>query len=466
MRDLLLNRFRALRLEMQFIIIASLVVVALMFLLGLWTTNSLERAALKGVGTVGARYLQTFVAPLIEKGDWRDGMISTEARDRLQELLGTSALGQHVREIKIWNRDGSLFYSTSGKSIDRPVIFPALRQAISGEVVVSRTTAGEKHPYDDAERAAMYIEVYAPLVRDPSGNVVLVGEFYERPEYLAAELAPAWRSTLLIVGCVTIPMLGALYLVVRRGSRLIDRQHEALRTSLKRALDLSNQNRKLRLGAEHARIEAGKLNEKILDQIGSELHDGPVQVLTLIQLRLSDVVQREDQATGAADRENIGKLMLLTAQVLEDLRNISTGLVLPELEDLSLNDSIRLAVSRHTNLVGMPVDVEGDVSHSAVLSNLNICAYRFVQEALINAHRHAPQNRLLLRYGRQGSRIFISVADIGTSAAPIPPRDLARIKLGKLTQKRRISAFGGRMRTVRRKNGTFVIASLPAGQQV
>ncbi|MBB3458982.1 signal transduction histidine kinase [Rhizobium sp. BK313] len=455
------RQFRVLRLETQFIVIASIVVVALMFLLGVWTTNSLERAALKGVGTVGARYLQTFVAPLIEKGDWRDGRISPEARDRLQELLGSSALGQHVREIKIWNSDGSLFYSTSGSSIEKPVIFPELKQALGDEIVVSRTTEGEKHPYDDGERAAMYIEVYAPLVRDSSGTIVLVGEFYEEPEYLSSELTTAWESTLLIVGTVTIPMLAALYLLVRRGSQLIDRQHEALRNSLRRALNLSRQNKNLRIGAEHARMEAGKLNEKILDQIGGELHDGPVQVLTLIQLRLSDLI------SGLVDgplKENLDRLATLTTQVLDDLRNISTGLVLPELTGLCLSETIRLAIARHTNLVGTPVDMEGEIDETRLMSHLNICAYRFVQEALMNAHRHAPRNRLCLRYAKHGSRIFISVADIGNSSDSLPTGNLERIKLGKLTQKRRIHAFGGCMRTVRRQNGTFVIASLPAAE--
>lgn len=461
---ILSDQFRSLRLETQFIIIASFVVFALMFLLSLWTTNSLERAALKGVGAVGARYLQTFVAPPIKQGDWWDGIIAPEAKERLQGLLGTSALGQHVREIKIWNRDGSLFYSTSGISIDKPAIFPELEQALAGETVVSRTTLGEKHPYDDGEREAMYIEVYAPLVRDASGKVVLVGEFYEEPEYLASELAPAWRSTLLIVGSVTIPMLGALYLVVRRGSRLIDRQHEALRTSLKHALDLSNQNRKLRLMAEHARIEAGKLNEKILDQIGGELHDGPIQVLTLLQLRLSDLTSHA--VDPAVARSNLSRLVALTTQVLDDLRNISTGLVLPELERLSLNETIRLAISRHTNLVGAPVDVEGNLVDTPVLSHLNVCAYRFVQEALTNAHRHASENQLHVRYGRRGNRIVIGIVDTGNSIAAVAARDLKRIKLGKLMQKRRIRAFGGRIRTVKRSNGTFVVASLPAGPQV
>ena len=304
----------------------------------------------------------------------------------------------------------------------------------------------------------MYIEVYAPLVYDASGKIVLVGEFYEEPDYLASELTAAWKSTLAIVGSVTVPMLAALYFLVRRGSRLIDRQHEALRASLKRALDLSTQNRRLRLSAELARMESGKLNEKILDHIGGELHDGPVQVLTLIQLRLSDLVS---EVIPEPLKENLDKLARLTTQVLDDLRNISTGLVLPELTELSLNDAIRLAIARHTNLVGTPVEVEGEIGDTRIMSHLNICAYRFVQEALMNSHRHAPGNRLYLRYAKNGNRVVISVADVGISACPVPARNLERIKLGKLTQKRRINAFGGRMRTVRRQNGTFVIASLP-----
>ncbi|WP_457581218.1 sensor histidine kinase [Ensifer canadensis] len=459
----LLSTFQRLRLEVQFIIIASFIVVALMIALAIWTTHRLEKTVFNSVGSLGAAYLQTFVAPLISEEDIKRGTLPPIVEDKLKQLLGTSALGQHVHELKIWAPNGSLMYSTSGKIIDEEVIFDELQRALTGEIVVSRTMI-EKHEYTGEEQRGMYIEVYAPLVRNEAGKVLLVGEFYERPDFLRGELSTAWRETVSIVLLVSVPMLALLFLIVRSGSLLIDRQHAAIRHSLGRALELSNQNRRLRGAAETARLEAGKLNEMILDQIGTDLHDGPVQLLTLLKLRLSDMTSRpaDGQPSDPIRPEDIDKLVSTVTTVLEELRNISTDLVLPELDEMSLSDTIQLAVRRHVDLIGREVDIVGLIASQAVDAHLNICVYRFIQEALMNSERHAPGNRQHLRYGTRHNRLFITVADVGVApSASAITRSTGRTGLGTITQKRRIRAFGGRMRTIRRPNGTLVTAVLP-----
>lgn len=459
----LLSTFQRLRLEVQFIIIATIVVVTLMIALAIWTTNRLERTVFNSVGSLGAAYLQTFVAPLISEEDIKRRTLPPIVETRLKQLLGTSALGQHVHELKIWEPDGSLLYSTSGKTIDTEIVFDELKRALAGEVVVSRTMI-EKHEYTGDEQRGMYIEVYAPLVRNEAGKVLLVGEFYERPDFLRGELSTAWRETVSIVLLVSVPMLALLFLIVRSGSLLIDRQHTAIRQSLGRALELSNQNRRLRGAAETARLEAGKLNEMILDQIGTDLHDGPVQLLTLLKLKLSDMTSRpaDGQPSDPIRPQDIDKMVGTVTTVLEELRSISTDLVLPELDDMSLNDTILLAVNRHVDLIGRDVDVVGLIASQKIDAHLNICVYRFIQEALMNSERHAPGNHQHLRYGTRHNRLFITVADAGGApSASTTPRGNSRTGLGTITQKRRIRAFGGRMRTLHRPNGTVVTAVLP-----
>lgn len=455
----LLSSFRRLRLETQFIIIATFVVLTLMITLAILATNRLERTVLNSVGSLGAGYLEAFVAPLISKEDIARGALKPEVQEKLKALLDSSALG--LLELKIWLPDGSIMYSTSGLSVAENVVFGELWRALEGEIVVGRDE--EAHHYTNGKQLGMAIEVYAPLVRDETGKVVLVGEFYERPDALMAELSAAWRSTIGAVLLVTVPMLALLFLIVRSGSRLIDQQHDAIRRSLSRAVELSNQNRKLRSAADSARLEAGKLNEMILNQIGSDLHDGPVQLLTLLKLKLSDIADptTSEEAREPVRRQEVERLVSSVTTVLEDLRNISSDLVLPELDDMPLADTIQLAVSRHVDLTGRDVDIVGAIASQNVDPHLNICVYRFIQEALMNGERHAPGNRQHVRFATKRNRLAIRVVDVG-----MPPREKTRHSpvrsgIGTLTQKRRIRAFGGRMRTVRRDNGTVVTAILP-----
>ncbi|MDO9417828.1 sensor histidine kinase [Pararhizobium sp.] len=437
----------------------SLVVVTLMTVLTFWTVNRVERAALSGAGAVGALYLQTFVSPLIKQEDVDRGSLDTVLTDKLKSMLGTGPLGQHIKSIKIWKLDGSLLYSTSGQTIKHPRLFDELASAFSGEIVVSRTT-NSKHQYTGQEVTDLLIEVYAPLWRDSTGRIALVGEFYGAPNYLTEELRSMRRMTVLVTGAITLPMIGLLYVIVSAAAAIIARQRRAIEHNLEHALNLSAQNNRLRLGADYARLEAGKLNEKILDQIGADLHDGPLQVLTLIKLRLSDLLSCTTLAL-SDQKEKLAKVGELVSNVVGDLRSISAGLVLPELDRLSVEDTIRLAVQRYGDLTGNSVELIGHSEPGIISPHLNVCTYRVIQEALMNGFRHAPGNSQKVRYRITAQRLVFLVADLGSDASPPNERERERTKLGKIAQKRRVRAFGGKIRSFKRRKGTIVAAILP-----
>lgn len=453
------GKLQQLSLSTQFMMATSLVVIALMSVLTFWTANRVERAALAGAGAVGALYLQTFVSPLIDEADIENMKINPVLESRLKQLLGTGPLGQHVKEIKIWKPDGGLLYSTSGSTIESPVIFDELRAALSGEIVVSQTEE-EKHQYSADERAELLIEVYAPLWTDRNGQIGLVGEFYAEPQYLVTQLESVQQQTLLVVGAITLPMLGLLYLIVRTGSKLIARQRLAIEENLEQALALSSQNRRLRLDADFARIEATKLNEKILDQIGGDLHDGPLQVLTLSMLRLTDL-QAQSGLFSPEERCELANITDILSNAVSDLRTTAAGLALPELDGMKLEDAIRLSVQRYCDLTGHAVELHGSIDRNLLSTELNVCAYRFTQEALMNAFRHASGNLQKVKYHLRNNRLVLLVADMGRQTSPTNPRKSERIKLGRVIQKRRVRAAGGRMRSFSRPNGTVVAAVLP-----
>jgi signal transduction histidine kinase len=454
--------FRDLHLSTQFMILMSPIVIVLMSCLTFWAADRVERAMLAGAGGVGALYLETFVSPLIKEADLHKDTIDPVLVSHLENLLGTGPIGQHVRTIKLWRADGSIFYATNDQKIDHPRVFDELRSALSGEIVVSRTEV-EKHVYTGEEKQNLLLEVYAPLLRDGNGKVILVGEFYEEPNYLIAELRSARRGTFLIVAGVALPMLGLLYLMALTASRLIARQKRAIEANLLNALDLWEQNDKLRKAADYARLEAGKLNEKILDQIGNDLHDGPVQVLTLISLRLSDMIA-EQRLSGRKVNPDLEKLLNFVSGVLADLRKISAGLSLPELDELSLSETIKLAVARYRDLTAFPVEMDGLIPHEMYQPHLNVCVYRFIQEGLMNAFRHAANNRQRVRYRIHDNKLIIVVADVGERVVRPDQNAAARVKLGLTSQKRRVRSFGGKMRIFRRAAGTIIVAVLPINQ--
>jgi signal transduction histidine kinase len=455
------RRLGSMSLSAQFLVAASLIVFGLMTGVSLFVAAQVEKAARNAAGSAGAVRMQALVAPLIERSESGDFRLDDVFRSKIEKLIGQGPPGQQIVNIKIWTADGLQIYPP-GTSSGETGLFEELEMALAGQTVVSRTTIA-KHKYSDEEASQSLLEVYSPLLRSDSGEVLLAGEIYEESEVLEGQIAETRRTSMAGVLLLSVPMLSLLYLVVRRGARLIEQQRRTLRESLRNAIELSIENNRLRLLADNARIEAGKLNERILDQIGADLHDGSVQLLTLVKLRLSDLVMpRADVSPGT--RDALGKILDLVGSILDELRNLSAGLVLPELEHATVDEALQLATKRYLEITGRDTALIGSIGRDLRIPDLSICLYRFVLEGLMNSYRHAHSNTHMVRCSFKRGRLFVAVVDIGERPVLPSKREMQRARLGKVSQKRRIRSFGGRMRYFPRPNGSFAIASLPIGE--
>jgi signal transduction histidine kinase len=442
----------------QFILAASVVVFGLMAAVGYYTGAQIEQSALTAAGSAGAARMQTSIAPLLRRGE--DGRFLFDERFSrdINQLVGQGPVGQRITNVKIWLADGTTAFAVHGEHVGQALLFPELVAALSGETIVSRTH-GSKHEYSQSEMDSAQLEIYAPLLIDVAGTVLLAGEIYLESDALEAQISHSHAVSMIAVFLVSVPMLSLLYLIVRRSGRVIDEQRQTLRESLRNAIDLSIENNRLRIMADNARIEAGKLNERILDQIGADLHDGSLQVLTLVKLRISDLLSANDLKPGQLS--SLAKLQDLVSMSLEELRNISSGLILPELEHLTVREAIELALKRFLEITGCEVKLEAGEAIDLRVHDLSICLYRFALEGLMNSYRHAPGNRQVVRCVFRRGRLYVSVSDFGTRPVLSSAKDVQRARLGKVSQKRRIRSFGGRMRYFPRLNGSIAVAMLP-----
>ncbi|MBC2775053.1 histidine kinase [Rhizobium sp. AQ_MP] len=454
------RKLESLSLSAQFLIAASLIVFGLMTGVSVFAAAQVERAALNAAGSASAVRMQILIAPLIKDVEGGEAGFGEDLQNRISALIGQGPEGQRIRNIKIWAADGRQLYPANDMN-EKPVLFKELALALAGEVVVSRTTEA-KHEYSEEEISEPLLEIYGPLVRAADGTVLLAGEIYEESEILRRQIAETRLTSMAGVFLLAVPMLSLLYLVVRKGARLIEEQRKTLRESLRNAIELSIENNRLRLLADNARVEAGKLNERILDQIGADLHDGSVQLLTLVKLRLSDLTMPSPDITPPV-RDALSKIMDLVSNILDEVRNLSAGLILPELEEATIDEAVQLAVKRYLEITGRETMLVGSAGLDLRIPDLSICIYRFVLEGLMNSYRHANSNTHLVRYSFKRGRLFIAVIDIGERPVLSSKREVQRARLGKISQKRRIRNFGGRMRYFPRKNGSFAVASLPIG---
>jgi signal transduction histidine kinase len=163
------------------------------------------------------------------------------------------------------------------------------------------------------------------------------------------------------------------------------RQLEAALDNLRHSLD---QNEELRNRLQTASEQAADVNERTLQKIGADLHDGPAQLLTYSLLRLGKFAPIIEAAQGEKGKQEHEHMRVALSDTLTELRNISLGLSLPQLDEATLEQTVAMAVTLHQEQTGTSVQLTTTELPERVPQSVKICVYRVVQESLSNAYRH------------------------------------------------------------------------------
>ena len=444
-------------LSTRFIIAAAMVLCVSMAALGSWVNRQITRSVLATSGATAASFMDDFIEPLIQ--DIRaDGTLSPESRTRLDAMLTAGAIRRSFVSIKLWRPDGMVIYSSETKDLEGKTFNSTdVRYAASGLIKAEFADMKSAESSHEQTLGVPLIEVYAPLYNLETSQVIAVGEVYENAVALARQLQSSRMQTWGFVFVTTILMLSILYLIVRRGSHTIAQQRSELQRRIGEVQKISSQNESLRRRAELTRLNANEANEELIGRVGQELHDGPIQTLSLVMLRIDKLFGSGRQEGGQSS--DVATIRDLTVSVINELRVLSTGLVLPEIRNLPVAEAIRQAVDRHENLTGTTVETDFDEIPEAVPPALVICLYRITQESLSNAVRHAGGigQRVAIKFADH--EIRLEVSDRGKSApiSDAPPGS----RLGLRGIRNRVESFGGTVEIRSAENGTTVSARLP-----
>jgi signal transduction histidine kinase len=203
-------------------------------------------------------------------------------------------------------------------------------------------------------------------------------------------------------------------------------------------------------GTVHAEFDAA-LNEQYLRRISAELHDGPTQLLGFAALRLEAI------STARARDDDALRVQQSLNTAIEDIRNICRGLTLPELEMLSGGDVALRAIREHeTHSRG---EVLARIAPVHVASQAaKICIYRFIQETLSNAARHAKASRASVSVAEEGGMVETCVEDGGVGFV----RCADDRGLGLTGLEERITGLGGQLEIQSGSAGSMLRMKIPA----
>ena len=148
------------------------------------------------------------------------------------------------------------------------------------------------------------------------------------------------------------------------------------------------------------------------------------------------------------------------SRALEEMRAIAAGLRLPDLERLTLAETVTRVVQYHERRTATTVDLRVEQVPEPVPLPIKITVYRLIQEALSNAYRHGGGAAQAVRVATEDGELSLEISDQGPGFdASVPAGDG---HLGVAGMRERVESQGGTLEVDSKPGGgTRVQVRLP-----
>ena len=446
-----------------FLLASLFVLLANGLAMGGWVGAQIEQSALQNDAALSSLYVDSIVRPYLQPLAVQDYL---EAGDRtaLDRLLNTALLRERIVALKIWSRDGEVLYSPNPSLIGRRFgIDESLAQALHGEVAAEITDLSDPENEYERQQWSRLVSVYVPVREDRGGTVIAVTEFYQLPDQLEGGIRLAqWRSW-GVVAALTVATYLLLAGIVSRGSTTIRRQQHALNRRVEELRQLLGENSRLGERVRQAARRTTTLNEQALRRVSADLHDGPGQALALALMRMGEapagnLVMRLDDDDYALVRGAV-------QAALNDIRAISAGLLLPELDGLTPGAVIERVTRDHMRRTGTAVAITTYYLPERISMAVTIALFRTLQEALSNATRHGGGIGVTVTAWSEGDTLCLTVTDCGPGMKDGAPDQTGRQHLGLAGMRERARVLGGSFQFASRAGtGTTVHVRWPLSE--
>ena len=174
---------------------------------------------------------------------------------------------------------------------------------------------------------------------------------------------------------------------------------------------------------EHRQTEIRALNDQLIKaqeaermRIAGELHDGVLQQITSLTLRLGKV--RRQAPPDSEAKATISGLQQQLITIGTDIRHLSHELHPALLQESGLAAALAAYCEEFSTVRGLPVSCATDESVKELSPGAALCIYRIAQEALGNAAKYSEAKKVEVRLTRSDGRVWLSVSDDGVGCSP------------------------------------------------
>jgi signal transduction histidine kinase len=403
----------------QFALAACIALGAGMLVLGSFVSAEIGERVISNAAAATVFYVngldRSFVQELTSKSALSE--VSLRALDR---AFNEAEPVRQIASVTICLPDGRVVYSTTRDFIGKTLsVSPKLVKALKGKVAAEFGNLSDEDDAVERSHNVPLLDIYVPVREKGGDNVIAVAELFAYASGPKAELDVVRLQSWVAVGAVALVQVILLHTIVWRGNKTIESQRAAL--------------------ADAGRVSA-EMSERFLHRLGADLHDGPAQLIGLALLRLDAL--HPHLAAKNSNSEELEKIRSVLQDCLREVRHLSAGLAPPDIGSLPLRKVLELAVRQHEQRTGSTVS-SAIGRLPANTSSLNqVCIYRFVQEGLNNAYRHAAGVGQAVHAVCDGHELTVEVADKGPGFSP--SNSFAGGGLGLAGLRARVESLGGK----------------------
>ncbi len=387
----------------------------------------------------------------------------------LAPLMGDARVGRRGVTYVLDSRGRALFHPDPGLLGHDLRADPAVPQALHSTV----GTAGGRFP-DGSPSLASFASVSATgwrvLVEEPASEVIV--PILQFTSVLPTLVVAAGLLSLIVIYFSVRTIVRPLQRLADQATQTtggdlaglqhdvggveeIRQLHQALRDMVERIRGYQESMRDYIDG-----ITQGQEAERA--RLSRELHDETVQSLVAVGQRLQLAQRAAERGDIPAVAAGLRRTRELNQQALGELRRTIRALRPLYLEDLGFLPSLE-ALVREAQAHGPSIELTVRGEPRRLRKEVELAAFRVVQEALANAVRHAQAQRVSLLAQFAEHSLSLAVADDGTGfAAQVPDALTQAGHFGLVGMRERVLLLGGRFEVQSQPGeGTRITAHFP-----
>jgi len=178
-------------------------------------------------------------------------------------------------------------------------------------------------------------------------------------------------------------------------------------------------------------------------RMARELHDGTIQSLIAVEMRL-DVARRKKGAQEVA--EELEQVQQLLRKEILNLRELMQQMRPAEVDPRKLMEYIADLVDKFQRETGIAARLDSDLPELALPARLSRDVARIVQEGLINVLKHSDARSVLVRLTAENGQCRLVITDDGRGfdfVGRLSQEELEAGRIGPRVIRERVRAIGG-----------------------